>query len=159
MRQLRGDLALGITVHYTRLLMWFITLPNAAVSAFVVKLILVAWSATEVARYPMVLFPSSAGLKTFRYLMPLVTFPLGAGTEAFAAYTVAQVVRPRFARRGCSTPILRGGYCGAAPTTSNPPQGAPERCRRNGAVTDDNSWVSLFRGSMYNRRSRLARAQ
>tara|TARA_B110001452_G_scaffold52818_1_gene40286 strand:- start:882 stop:1244 length:363 start_codon:yes stop_codon:yes gene_type:complete len=94
LRQLRGDLALGITVHYTRLLMWFVTLPNAAVSAFVAKLILVAWSATEVARYPMVLFPSSAGLKTFRYLMPLVTFPLGAGTEAFAAYTVAQVVRP-----------------------------------------------------------------
>ena len=84
--------------------MWFVTLPNAAVSAFVAKLILAAWSATEVARYPMVLFPSSAGLKTFRYLMPLVTFPLGAGTEAFAAYTVAQVVRPRFARRACSTP-------------------------------------------------------
>ena len=104
--QLRGDLALGITVHYTRLLMWFVTLPHAEVSPFVVKLILVAWSATEVARYPMVLFPSSAGLKTFRYLVPLVTFPLGAGTEAFAAYTVAQVrSRPRVARRACSAPV------------------------------------------------------
>lgn len=88
---LRGDLALAITVHYTRLLMWFVTLPHPEVTPFVVKLILVAWAATEVARYPMVLFPSSAPLKTFRYATPLVTFPMGAGTEAFAAYTVAQV--------------------------------------------------------------------
>ena len=32
--------------------------------------------------------PRSAGLKTFRYMVPLVTFPMGAGTEAYAAHRV-----------------------------------------------------------------------
>merc|ERR1719424_659658 len=71
---LRGDLALSFTVHYTRLLMYFVTLPHAEVSNTVVKLILFAWSFTEVARYPMVLFPKSDGLKTLRYAAPLITF-------------------------------------------------------------------------------------
>ena len=87
---LRGDLALGITVHYTRILMWFVTLPHPEVSALIVKLILAAWSVTEIGRYPMVLFPNNAALKTFRYMVPLITFPLGAGTEAYAAYVVSQ---------------------------------------------------------------------
>ena len=54
------------------------------------QLILLAWSLTEVARYPMVLLPNVPWLKTIRYAMPLVTFPLGAGTEAYAAYVVLQ---------------------------------------------------------------------
>lgn len=96
---LRGDLALGVTVHYTRLLMWFITMPHSATSPLVVKMILAAWSLTEVGRYPMVLFPSRRSLKTFRYAVPLVTFPLGAGTEAYAAYLVAMAT-------GGSNPVL-----------------------------------------------------
>merc|ERR1711871_161767 len=91
---LRGDFALSFTVHYTRLLMFFVTLPHAEVSPLVVKLILLAWSFTEVGRYPMVLFPESQALKTIRYSIPLVTFPMGAGTEAFAAYKVHQVTPP-----------------------------------------------------------------
>jgi hypothetical protein len=85
---LRGDLALAVTVHYTRLLMWFVTLPHSATSPLVVKLILAAWSLTEIGRYPMVLFPDVAVLRTIRYATPVVTFPMGAGTEAYAAYLV-----------------------------------------------------------------------
>jgi len=88
---LRGDFMLSFTVHYTRLLMYFITLPHPNVSPLVVKLILLAWSLTEVGRYPMVLFPDSKILKTMRYAVPLVTFPMGAGTEAYAAFLVHQV--------------------------------------------------------------------
>jgi hypothetical protein len=86
--QLRGDLVLGLDVHYTRFMMLFFTLSHEAVSHTVAKLILFAWSITEVARYPMVLFPRVAALRTVRYSVPLITFPLGAGTEAFAAYIV-----------------------------------------------------------------------
>merc|ERR1712216_322718 len=88
---LRGDLALSFPVHYPRLLMFFVTLPHAEVSAFVVRLILLAWAFTEVGRYPMILFPDSKALKVVRYAVPLVTFPMGAGTEAYAAYKVHQV--------------------------------------------------------------------
>ena len=85
---LRGDLALAFTVHYTRLLMLFTTMPHSVVSAFLQKMIVLAWAATEVTRYPMVLFPDSKTLRLLRYATPLVTFPLGAGGEAFAAYLV-----------------------------------------------------------------------
>ena len=85
---LRGDLTMSFFVHYTRLLMMFATIPHAAVSDTVVKLILLAWSLTEVFRYPMVLFPGNGALRTLRYAAPLLTFPLGAGTEAYAAYMV-----------------------------------------------------------------------
>jgi hypothetical protein len=88
---LRGDLALSFTVHYTRFLMYFVTIPHAEVTDTVVKLILLAWSLTEVFRYPMVLFPNNAALRTIRYAAPLVTFPMGAGTEAYAAYKVLMV--------------------------------------------------------------------
>jgi hypothetical protein len=88
---LRGDLALSFVVHYTRFLMYFVTIPHAEVSDTVVKLILFAWSLTEVFRYPMVLFPQNSTLRTIRYAAPLITFPLGAGTEAYAAYKVLMV--------------------------------------------------------------------
>jgi len=88
--QLRGDLILGLDVHYTRQMMLFFTLPHPDMPVLTVQLILLAWSATEVARYPMVLFPSVPALKAIRYAVPLVTFPLGAGTEAYAAFVVLQ---------------------------------------------------------------------
>ena len=88
---LRGDLALSFTVHYTRFLMYFVTLPHAEISDTVSRLILLAWSLTEVFRYPMVLFPNTVPLRTIRYAAPLITFPMGAGTEAYAAYRVLLV--------------------------------------------------------------------
>jgi len=85
---LRGDFKLSFVVHYTRFMMLFVTIPHAAVNETVVNLILLAWSLTEVGRFPMVLFPESKLLKTVRYGVPLITFPMGAGTEAYAAYLV-----------------------------------------------------------------------
>ena len=85
---LRGDFALSFVVHYTRSMMLFVAMPHAAVNGTIAKLILVAWSLTEVGRFPMVLFPKSKLLKTVRYATHLITFPLGAGTEAYAAYLV-----------------------------------------------------------------------
>ena len=89
---LRGDLALAVTVHYTRMLMLVVVFP--AVSPRTVEVILVAWSLTEAARYLMVLAPSSAFLRTLRYAVPLVTFPLGAGTEAWAAFATLRATPP-----------------------------------------------------------------
>jgi hypothetical protein len=93
---LRGDLALSFVVHYTRFLMYFVTIPHQEVTTTVVKLILFAWSLTEVFRYPMVLFPDVPILRTIRYAAPLITFPLGAGTEAYAAYKVLMVTDNMF---------------------------------------------------------------
>ena len=87
---MRGDLILGFTVHYTRMLMIFVVMPDPSVSCLNQKIIILAWAATEVARYPMVLFPDSKPLRTFRYAAPLVTFPQGAGSEAWAAYSLLQ---------------------------------------------------------------------
>jgi len=85
---LRGDLAMSFTVHYTRMLMLFTTIPHPAVSSFLQKMIVLSWAATEVTRYPMVLFPDSKMLRLLRYATPLITFPMGAGGEAFASYLV-----------------------------------------------------------------------
>merc|ERR1711879_218494 len=92
--QLRGDLPLGITIHYTRLLMWFVALTHPAVSDGVAKMILLGWAVTEVGRYPMIMTAGSVpSLKVLRYAVPLVTFPLTAGAEAYAAYCVLPVTK------------------------------------------------------------------
>ena len=81
----RGNAILGISLHYTRLLEALVILP-AISSHLSVRLVLLAWSLTELCRYPMFLAPSSKVVRLLRYTTPVVTFPLGAGAEAWAAY-------------------------------------------------------------------------
>ena len=61
------------------------------------RLVLLAWSLTEICRYPMFLLPQSGVARMARYLAPIVTFPLGAGAEAMCAYLAL-------------TPLRAGGY-------------------------------------------------
>lgn len=80
----KGNLPLGIILHYTRLLiMYIMPLVAASLSA---KLVVLAWATTEVCRYPMFLAPSSHPVRIMRYAAPVLTFPLGAGGEAMIAY-------------------------------------------------------------------------
>merc|ERR1712060_362394 len=62
--------------------MGFPALP-ASLSA---KVVVLAWSLTEVARYPMFLLPTSRAARILRYMAPLLTFPLGVAAEAYSAY-------------------------------------------------------------------------
>ena len=81
----RGNLILGVSLHYTRWLEALVIMPTVA-SSLCAKLILLAWSLTEIGRYPAYLSPSSKIVKVLRYVLPVFTFPLGAGAEAWAAY-------------------------------------------------------------------------
>lgn len=81
----KGNIALGIGIHYTRLLELLLIMPSVP-NSLATKLGLLAWSATEVCRYPMFLFPNAAPARIVRYVAPIATFPLGAGAEAMAAY-------------------------------------------------------------------------
>eukprot|EP00957_Ditylum_brightwellii_P102842 7836904-Ditylum_brightwellii.AAC.1 len=49
-------------------------------------MILASWSITEVSRYPMYLISSSKVIRLVRMLVPVVTFPIGAGSEAYVSY-------------------------------------------------------------------------
>ena len=92
----RGNLPLGVVLHYTRLMECLLIMPSVP-TALSVKLVLLAWSVTEVCRYPMFLLPQSGVARMARYLAPIVTFPLGAGAEAMCAYLAL-------------TPLRAGGY-------------------------------------------------
>ena len=81
-----GNLALGSVLHATRLSVLTVCMPVAH-TKLASKLVLLAWSATEVARYSMFLFPTSRPARVLRYSVPVVTFPLGALAEAYIAYT------------------------------------------------------------------------
>ena len=79
----RGDLALGIGVHYTRLLLLFGALPGTDLEeSTAAAWILVAWGLTESARYAFFAFSGSRLARTLRYACPLITLPLGALAEA-----------------------------------------------------------------------------
>ena len=81
----KGNLPLGVVLHYTRLLIALVVMPLVP-ATLAAKLVILAWAVTEVARYPMFLLPTSAVARTLRYVTPVATFPLGAGAEAMCAY-------------------------------------------------------------------------
>ena len=83
---LRGRLALGVILHYTRLLVLLAVLSLPAVApSLAASLVYVAWAATEVFRYPMFL-SNATMVRKLRYAVPVVTFPVGAVAEAWACY-------------------------------------------------------------------------
>ena len=74
---LRGNVILGVGLHYTRLfvcLQVFPLLPDHGVTYTV----LLAWAVTEIARYPFYIAPMPLTARV-RYACPVVTFPIGAG--------------------------------------------------------------------------------
>lgn len=84
---LPGNLVLGAVLHAIRLtvlcLVWD---PQPWTGAAIYW----SWAVTEVTRYPMYLFPNSSFLRSTRMVIPLVTFPVGAFSEAYATYVVFQ---------------------------------------------------------------------
>ena len=66
----KGNLTLAVPLHYTRSLECLVIMP-AVPTAIPTKLILLAWSVTEVCRYPMYLFPSSTAARVLRCLAPV----------------------------------------------------------------------------------------
>lgn len=85
---LRGNWVLGVPLHYTRLFVLLGVLPKLPTGINTGEMVLLAWSVTEVCRYPMYLFPSPF-TTSLRDKIPVLTFPIGAGYEAFACYLFA----------------------------------------------------------------------
>ena len=82
---LRGNVPMGLVLHATRLVVLHGVLPGAGRDG-VVRAILVAWAATEVARYPMYVCRGVACFETLRSVAPVVTFPLGVIFEGRGLY-------------------------------------------------------------------------
>ena len=72
----------------------------------------------QVCRYPMFLAPASRSARRLRYLAPILTFPLGAGAEAYAAYSSLGMFTGRsMLLRGCvamvvPVNVVLGGFFG-----------------------------------------------
>lgn len=88
--QIKGNLALGVVLHMIRMTCITLVLPKGLIaggeSDYICTLVLFSWSLTEVGRYPMYIFPSSAFARWIRLVLPIVTFPSGAISEAVGAY-------------------------------------------------------------------------
>mmetsp|Transcript_1266 Transcript_1266/g.1417 ORF Transcript_1266/g.1417 Transcript_1266/m.1417 type:complete len:208 (-) Transcript_1266:527-1150(-) len=85
--QLKGNFILGVILHAIRLLTvleTMVRLPNHWTGPF----ILGSWAITEIFRYPMYMFPNNQLCRSIRMVVPIVTFPIGAFSEAYGAYLV-----------------------------------------------------------------------
>lgn len=114
----RGNLALGVILHYTRLMTILVVFPGVS-THLASRLTLLAWAITEVLRYPMFLLPSSRIARLLRYVTPVITFPIGASAEAWAAYVnLVHVSHPfllRFALALIVSTNIIGGWFWAMP--------------------------------------------
>ena len=98
---LPGNLVLGAVLHSIRLLALTVILPRTdPANAWLATAVLGAWAATEVSRYPMYVVKGMGVARLLRMVVPMVTFPIGCGAEAYSAYLV-------FGQPG-TTPVLKG---------------------------------------------------
>lgn len=111
--QLPGNLTLGIVLHGIRFTNLLYILPTSQYwggggggggspaaeshdgSQFLTMdtlacLVLYSWAITEVTRYPMYIFTNNPTARFFRLTVPLVTFPVGAFAEGYAAYVTLE---------------------------------------------------------------------
>lgn len=88
MGQIKGNLVLGIVLHIIRMTCLLFVLPEglAGERDYLCIMVLYSWAFTEVGRYPMYLFPSSSIARYIRLVLPVVTFPIGAISEAKGAF-------------------------------------------------------------------------
>lgn len=89
-----GNIALGVALHYTRLLVvnavWPALVKEGKGSEFVTAT-LAAWCLTEICRYPFYIFRSPLAEKV-RYFVPILTFPIGAASEAISCYVASSLL-------------------------------------------------------------------
>lgn len=83
---LKGNMVLGCFLHYTRMFICLVIFGVETVSKSQIPIVvLTAWAFTEVIRYLYYIVGNSPS-KRARQLVPILTFPLGAGGEAWACY-------------------------------------------------------------------------
>jgi hypothetical protein len=85
---LKGNFVLGIVLHAIRLVTVLETMARLPPNHWTGASILASWALTEVFRYPMYMFPDNQFCRSVRMVVPLVTFPIGAFSEAYGAYMV-----------------------------------------------------------------------
>jgi len=85
---LKGNFVLGIILHAIRLLTVLETMGRVPPNHWTGVAIFGSWAVTEVFRYPMYMFPGNQFCRSVRMVVPLVTFPIGAFSEAYGAYIV-----------------------------------------------------------------------
>ena len=86
---LPGNLVLGAVLHAIRLVVTTQVLPHDALEGhWTSPAVLLSWAVTEVSRYPMYMFPDSGVCRSIRMVVPLLTFPVGAFSEAYGAFIV-----------------------------------------------------------------------
>lgn len=91
-----GRLVFGLILHATRCFIIGVAIP-VGYEMVPAKLVLVAYTFTEICRYPMLLTNKGslhAFLRKVRYIVPVVTFPLGASSEAWLLYSVMSQLSP-----------------------------------------------------------------
>ena len=87
----KGNIILGVCLHVTRIFVLLKILTQGELTEFWAGfLVLLSWGVTEVARYPTYILKSSKACEIMRCTVPVLTFPLGAGAEAWAAWSVAK---------------------------------------------------------------------
>jgi len=85
--ELKGNFILGVVLHAIRLLTVLETMVRLP-GHWTGPLILGSWAVTEIFRYPMYMFPNNQLCRSIRMVVPIVTFPIGAFSEAYGAYLV-----------------------------------------------------------------------
>mmetsp|Transcript_33377 Transcript_33377/g.49120 ORF Transcript_33377/g.49120 Transcript_33377/m.49120 type:complete len:221 (+) Transcript_33377:150-812(+) len=90
---LPGNLILGVVLHSIRVVTILEVLPHVPLATGILNhwtasAVLASWAVTEVTRYPMYMFHKSTLCRSVRLVVPLLTFPIGAFSEAFGAYIV-----------------------------------------------------------------------
>lgn len=81
---LKGNVYLGVGLHYVRLFIILAILPYVGNHVSCV-LVLLAWVVTETCRYPYYIFGGQRCM-TLRYFAPVITFPWGCAAEAWAIH-------------------------------------------------------------------------
>ena len=98
--ELKGNVKMGLVLHATRLIVYHQVLPFAYT-----RVILQAWSATELARYPYYVVPNAYTL-AMRSFVPLVTFPLGVAAETMSLWGRLQAADSLLVKGVCALPLV-----------------------------------------------------
>lgn len=85
---LKGNLVLGTVLHAIRLITMLGTMVRLPNTHWTGPFIFGGWAITEVCRYPMYMFSGNDFCRSIRMVVPLLTFPIAAFSEAYAAYMV-----------------------------------------------------------------------
>ena len=98
--ELKGNVKMGLVLHATRLIVYHQVLPFAYT-----RVILQAWSATELARYPYYVVPNAYTL-AMRSFVPLITFPLGVAAETMGLWGRLQAADSLLVKAVCALPLV-----------------------------------------------------